>query len=496
MPKFFAPASLVALAALMAFSVFSCCLLGLYLIAGVGIRLPFKELIAVLIAAIVLMLAARAAPRFGNYLRTMPQENRLWGYAVLLGLGLRLGVWMCTLPVVQINDGLHYLELAQRLYQGQPYAMDGHAFWPPGTPFIYTAFLYVLGPVPWIAVAVNCVFFLLAAVAVRRICSLLDFGPRAAGLTVATLALWPALFLTASQVSKETLLIGLLPAVFALVLSRRPGSALAAGAVAGLAILTQPSLMLLPALIGVALLAARLPLKTIFLRLLLLAIGAAAVIAPWSYRNYQVFGEAVAVSTNAGLVLHAGNQPAMVKPLGEVGGFLEPPAPPVPMANDLLLSRWHQAEAFRFILANKLDFARLVWNRVVITMGDDSDSAYRSLRLTNKVSDKAYLVAKALSNAYWMFVAAMLTGCCWSARKSSAAPALAPAALMAAGATVCLMAVHGMAEGGARHHMAWSWLYALVLVVAAVRVRRAGDLPVGEAGLASGDAPGRVVRIA
>jgi hypothetical protein len=162
-------------------------------------------------------------------------------------------------------------------------------------------------------------------------------------------------------------------------------------------------------------------------------------------------------------VLHAGNQPAMVKPLGEVGGFLEPPAPPAPMANDLLLSRWHTQQAVSFIRANKGDFAKLVWHRLVITLGDDSDSAYRSLRMTEKVSNKTYLLFKALSNMVWMAIVACTAASCWSLRKDPAT-ALAPLTILTAGATLYLMAVHGLAEGGARHHMAWSWAYAMTLV--------------------------------
>lgn len=479
MLKFFASASLLALATTMAFSVFSCCLLGLYLIAGVGISLPFKEVIALACAAAVLVLAFKTLTPLGRRVHRMADTERLWLYAVLLGLVLRLGVWLASLPEVQINDGLHYLELANRLYMDQPYMLNGHAFWPPGTPLIYTAFMYVFGQPAWLAVVVNCAFFLLAAVAVRALCRFLGFRPRDAGLAVAVLAVWPALFLPTAQVSKEILLVGMLPAVLALLLWRRSWAALLAGGVAGVTILTQPSLMFLPLFLCAALLAARLPLKTIALRMILLGMGALMVIAPWSYRNYQVFGEFVAISTNAGLVLHAGNQPAMVKPLGTVGGFLEPPAPPVPMKNDLLLSRWHKDEAVRFILGNKADFVRLVSNRLVITMGDDSDSAYRSLRLTNKVSDKAYLLGKAVSNAFWMAVTALLAASCWSLRKNGAALALAPVAVLAALATLYLMAVHGLAEGGARHHMAWSWVYALILATALGRLSRPQTLAAG-----------------
>lgn len=466
MLKFISSASLVVSAGTMVFSIFSCMLLGLYLAAGVGIRLPLKESIAIAGAAAVLVSTYKALPLLRQRFERSVATDRLWRYAVLLGLTLRVGTWLISLPEVQINDGLQYLELAKRLNLHQPYELNGYAFWPPGTAFIYTAFMYLFGQAVWISVIVNCTFFLMLAVSLRIICRLLDFKARDAGYTVAILAVWPALFLPTSQVSKELLLIGMLPAVLALLLLRWHGAALPGGCIAGLAILTQPSLTLLPLLLGAPLMAARLPLKTVVLRMVLLGAGAVAVIAPWSYRNYQVFGEFVPVSTNAGLVLHAGNQPVMVQELGAVGGFLQPPPPLIPLKNDLLLSRWHQSEAVKFILNNKADFFTLVWNRLVITMGDDSDSAYRSLRLTGKVSDKAYMLGKALSNAYWMIIAAVLAASCWSVRKSPAAYKLAPLALLSASATLYLMAVHGMAEGGARHHMAWSWLYALLLVVA------------------------------
>ena len=473
--RFLIPASLVTLAMVMAFSVFSCVLLGLYLVAGAGVYIPAKALMAVAGAALALYVVHRALPLLRSRFERLAGAGQLWAMAVVIGIALRLATWLSSLPVEQVNDGLHYLELANRLYAHQSYELNGFAFWPPGTPFVYTAFMWIVGQVSWIAVIVNCLFFLLTAVSVRSICVSLKLAPGHAGIAVALLAIWPALFLTAAQVSKETLLVGMLPAVLALSLARRLWPSLCAGLLAGLTILTQPSLMLLPLFVAAALLAAQLPLKGIVLRMGLLLAGAMLVIAPWTYRNFQVFDEFVPVSTNAGLVLHAGNQPAMVKPLGEVGGFLEPAVPATPLKNDALLSRWHKAEAFRFIAGNKTAFARLVWNRIVITMGDDSDSAYRSLRLTGKISDKAYIVFKALSNAYWMLLAAVLGLTCWSIRNAPEAHRIAPLAILAAGVTVYLMAVHGMAEGGGRHHMAWSWLYALIVSTGLLRLREEGN---------------------
>jgi hypothetical protein len=270
-----------------------------------------------------------------------------------------------------------------------------------------------------------------------------------------------------AQVGKEYILLGLLPCVFALLLWQRRWAALAAGLVAGLAVLTQPSLMFLPLLFGLGLLGAGCSVKQTLLRLGAMLIGMIIVISPWTYRNYGIFGEFVAVSTNAGLVLHAGNQRAMVRPVEQVGGFITPPMPGKAFENDLAASRWHSAAAFSFIKNNPSDFSMLVFNRLVLTMGDDSDSAYRSLRLTGKVSQNAYLLFKALCNAYWMALAAFLCSVCWTSRNSKERLQLAPVLIISTAASLYLMAIHGLAEGGARHHMAWAWAYSLLLAHAA-----------------------------
>ena len=53
-------ASMLALAAIAAFSVFSCSLLGLYLAAGIGLHLPLKGLIAGACTAVMLCIAYRS----------------------------------------------------------------------------------------------------------------------------------------------------------------------------------------------------------------------------------------------------------------------------------------------------------------------------------------------------------------------------------------------------------------------------------------------------
>ena len=88
---------------------------------------------------------------------------------------------------------------------------------------------------------------------------------------------------------------------------------LVVGALVGWATLIRPQAVLLPFFLlpAVAFFRSRLSLvsKTFVLRIALVSAGLAAVVAPWSYRNYRAFGEFVLVSTNGGDNLLIGNGP-------------------------------------------------------------------------------------------------------------------------------------------------------------------------------------------
>jgi len=453
--------SLCLFAGVMAFSVFACFYLSLSQLDGAGIRVPFKAALSCVAMVIAVAAASKASNLSVVLLTRLKQVRALWFVALAVGICLRAAVWWLTLPEIEVTDGIRYLELAKLLRQGREYMLDGYAFWPPGTPFIYAAFMRVTGQSAHVAVIVNLAFFVLAAVSVRSIVHRLGYPPVYAGLSVAALAVWPELFLVGGMVSKESILLGLLPCVVALLLSQSRIALLLSGLVAGLAVLTQPALMLLPIFLGLGLLVRGLAAREIVIRLSMLLVGMVIVVSPWSYRNYRIFGEFVPVSTNAGFVLHAGNQKAMVRPIQEVGGFIAPPMPDKAFSDDLAASKWHAAEARAFIGSHPADFLTLVFNRLILTMGDDSQSAFHGLRLTEKVSPKAYFLFKGFCNAFWLMSSALLGAMCWAERKGKTLAPMAPVAVMATAATLCLMAIHGMTEGGGRHHMGWAWIYSL-----------------------------------
>jgi 4-amino-4-deoxy-L-arabinose transferase-like glycosyltransferase len=141
----------------------------------------------------------------------------------------------------------------------------------------------------------------------RRVTS--ERGARASAIAV---AVYPALLLYTVYLMAETLFMCL--AVLGLVLwsRERPWSALAAGAVIGLATLTRSTGF--AALFGVVLAdAIRLVLRrhtgafAIVARALVLLLGFALVLAPWIQRNYAIYGRIIPTDTSSGFNALLGN---------------------------------------------------------------------------------------------------------------------------------------------------------------------------------------------
>jgi 4-amino-4-deoxy-L-arabinose transferase-like glycosyltransferase len=141
-------------------------------------------------------------------------------------------------------------------------------------------------------------------------------GPRAAAAAAWIAACYPPLVWTPAYMFSETLFT-LLALVTTLVLAPRDaapaawtpgaGRGLLAGLLAGLGILTRPSLLFF------------LPLAALWLwwrraraAAVLLVVGSLVVLAPWSYRNTVAYGRFVLVASEGGITFWTGNHPLAV----------------------------------------------------------------------------------------------------------------------------------------------------------------------------------------
>jgi 4-amino-4-deoxy-L-arabinose transferase-like glycosyltransferase len=244
-------------------------------------------------------------------------EELFW-WALGLAAALRLMLLLGLGPdVQQTSDARWYLERAHELLATGQYSERGlpTAFWPVGYPAFLAGVMAVFGTDPLVGQAANAVLGVLAVWLLHRWC-LLQFGcPRVAGLAALLLAVYPNHLGYTVGLYSEPLYTVLLLAV-AVVARQRWGDArwVLAGALAGAATLVKSQTLLLAPLL-LALLV--LPhwrwavLRRRFSAWLLALVAMAAVVAPWTMRNWVVMGAPVPVSTNAGMSLLIANNDGM-----------------------------------------------------------------------------------------------------------------------------------------------------------------------------------------
>lgn len=242
-------------------------------------------------------------------------QHLIW--ILLLALGLRL-IWAWWIPVIPLSDGEAYDAFARTLVEHGTFGWNvtqPTAFWPPGTTFLHAALYWIFGFNYLPIVAANIALSLGVIVICARLAARF-WGSRIATLTALILALWPTL------VMYPTILASELPFLFLTLLSldvwsneniRSFRKGLGVGLLLGLAALVRPQALLLPLLFafcaaanaGMAWAAIRSQLQLLIPAGIVMSI----LIAPWTWRNYQLYGEPVLISTNGGITLWMGNTP-------------------------------------------------------------------------------------------------------------------------------------------------------------------------------------------
>ena len=224
---------------------------------------------------------------------------------LLTGLALRL-IWVGAFPASPSSDGATYLGLAERLLNEGCYETSGtRAYWPPGYPFFLTPWLWAFSPKLAVILS-QLALYLAGAFGCYKLAQTLS-GDQAGRLAALLFSVWPNLIALTGTPEKEALVLAILPWVCIGVVRPHILPMALAGLALGFATLVQPSLQFL--LIAFAVL---IPMLHGWRKLhgaILLVVCAAAVIAPWTLRNYQQFGQFVLVSTNGGDNFYRANNP-------------------------------------------------------------------------------------------------------------------------------------------------------------------------------------------
>jgi len=231
-----------------------------------------------------------------------------------VALALRAGyTWIAAGPqATPWSDPLTYDTVAWNLARGAGYSLGtGTATWPtafvpPVVPWLTSLLYDLVGHRFFAALMLQCVIGATLPLLIASLASL-TFGGSVARIAGWLAVFHPLLVFFSGYLLTETtftaLLLAALAASAAWLKTPRPGRALGVGLVWGIACLTRPTALALPAL--VALWAWR-PLgltvapRDRIRQLALIALGVTLIVGPWTLRNAAVLGAFVPVTTGGG----------------------------------------------------------------------------------------------------------------------------------------------------------------------------------------------------
>jgi hypothetical protein len=392
-------------------------------------------------------------------------EGQSWIIAVsVLGLLLRLPIILFP-PIPYIDHALYY-NAARRLASGQGFTEE-FILYPPGQSAWLAIWVFVLGDNLRVLALVQSALSIASIFLLYR--TVKPYSEEAARWACLIVAIFPSLVLWSGTLGHETTGIFLQIAVMAAFLSALRVRGFRAffawgalGGLGGIAALVRPTFLALPALIGLTMWVGGTNIRRILFAVATGVVFMAIIIAPWSIRNYRMFGEVCIVSANFGSVLLSANHPnsdGVFMQTEGIGADLNP------IARDRLKNKlaWDaiQEDPLRF-------FARSV-KRIVITWGTDSSI------LENVLGDPprgGFIVKMGLSavlNVVWSWFV-----CAWCIDSTYRTPwrsTHSSVEIWPACWVMLVWAVHAVLEPLSRHHLSllpimgliflpgyWSWV--------------------------------------
>lgn len=400
---------------------------------------------------------------------------------VAVALLLRI-VWAVLVPVVPMSDVMAYDTFSRNLAQHGVFGWtkdEPFAFWSPGTAFFYAAVYEVFG-LSYLPVVVANLFVAVGLVVCTARVAERFYGPLVAVASAAVLAVWPTLVMFSTLLASEMLFLVLIMAALDVWTLRR-GSLLArglgAGVLLGAATLVRPLALLLPGVFAVSMLLhagwQREHLRTQAVLAVLSTVVLLAVLAPWAWRNYQLYGELILVSTNGGATLWMGNR------MGGDGAF-SPLPESVMHLNDAERNKVLGAMAREYILSDPLGFVGRTLKKLVLLYSNESIGAlWNADGITQRFGAGAVTWFKRFTQLSWavIFIASLAGAWLIARRHGLWKLATSPLVLLAA----YFSAVHSVIIIGDRYHLvAASQLAALAgFALAAWLGRHRQQVPAG-----------------
>lgn len=226
-------------------------------------------------------------------------------------------------------DGVEFNQLALNLAAGKGYELiSGRptSFRAPGFPLALSAVYRLTGERYIAAYLFFCVSGAASCVLSFLICRELELPGAAVWAAALSAAYFPQVYSSTVFLSEN--FFGVIIALcvwLQLLYLRKPSAvlALATGVTLGVSVLTRPfALLLAPCLACVTLLASACPPKRRWIHAGVLTMATAAILAPWTWRNYQVHHALVLVATNGGSTFYGGNNDIVLTEPSHLGAWV------------------------------------------------------------------------------------------------------------------------------------------------------------------------------
>ncbi len=371
----------------------------------------------------------------------------LWRYLIFLAAltaFLRLAV-LVIMPVQLTSDSAAYHDLARQILASGEYGQTAHL--PPGFPYVLAGWYrlttahafsgYVLG------VLLSTAAVLLVYDVARRVA-----GEQAGRWAALLASLMPTLVFTAPRVHTTPILTVLVCAfadlgAVSIGSGRRKVIAVAGlGLLAGAGALVRPTLLLLPGIMLVCWLLAGFGWRSV-VWFVVTVVLMAAVVAPWTARNFRVLGAFVPVSTNGGYCLYNGLNP-------ESDGLWSRREPLPGETDEVARDRLRRRAALRWLGSHPVDGLTLIARKQAYMWGVSSTNIATAIspRVPRAVHETLRMAIKAVINTAWV---ALLVLCVVASVRTH--PWQNRRLLPALGFVLSLLAIHLLFEVQARYNV-------------------------------------------
>lgn len=342
-------------------------------------------------------------PGYNDRVQWWIKQLRIPSYFLwVIGLGVVLRIaWAMGVPVIPVADSHAYDVFAQNLAACQNYGWDCStptAYWPVGTSFLYSILYKLFGHHYVLVTGLN-VLLAIATIFLSMYLSKLWFGRQHAVVTGLLLALWPSQIQFVTVLASEQLFTALTLATLAIWISESinlwqratiVGILLAAGSY------VRPTALMIPALFLFLRYIQTREIVRSLVAVLIVFITMSLLIAPWSVRNTQAFGQFVMISTNGGANLWMGNNP------NSTGEYMELPQD-VEGMNEAQRDQYLKQQAIAHIKEYPLLFAARTVKRLVDTHSRESIAiAWNEAGLVDRYGRWILTPLKILNQCYWM----------------------------------------------------------------------------------------------